>query len=527
MLTPPRRRNLLAIFLAVATIVAGSSVTKADEGHRLMIVDAFSEGVSSGSEIYAVPDEQVQKILKNEPNDYLSTRKFCETLNANACKQSTGLALRIFLPVCAPSVNNYCIESLAISASNDGPFQNGELIGYTNSKTYPADSSRGVPESATTSRWKIPNALNKAGTDTYAVKLLLDGFLSATSNKLLVFQVSALIEPYSETTSSANTSAACTSWQSGTSCGIRKDFNDGQKAKLTVRLPNTITGWLHGRLKGAAISIEKFDESQNKLTVTAENVKVPELNTVLSNAQMDALADPSFFRPNGRQWNSVNAGNPASLDWIKNLAKPLKDTATGEHTTWSFSTIPTSRERDRCFADTTQLFGVVMTNSLVYSPNAPAFDGTQLNYQVGGLHFQSDGKTPNLGTYDLLMRSDTARCLYNFTNAPLSASVSISYADGGELKIATTALSEKDGWLHLGAYGFTFSSPVLRVKLSGVPKALPKTNTSQIDSSTDGSKKQSPMSTNKKSYTVTCIKGKLVKKIIAPKPNCPTGWKKK
>jgi hypothetical protein len=88
-------------------------------------------------------------------------------------------------------------------------------------------------------------------------------------------------------------------------------------------------------------------------------------------------------------------------------------------------------------------------------------------------------------------------------------------------------LSEKDGWLHLGAYGFTFSSPVLRVKLSGVSKALPKTNTSQIDSSTDGSKKQSPMSTNKKSYTVTCIKGKLVKKIIAPKPNCPTGWKKK
>jgi len=64
-------------------------------------------------------------------------------------------------------------------------------------------------------------------------------------------------------------------------------------------------------------------------------------------------------------------------------------------------------------------------------------------------------------------------------------------------------------------------------RLIEIAKALPKTNTPQIDSSPDDSKKRSPMSTNKKSYTVTCIKGKLVKKIIAPKPNCPTGWKKK
>lgn len=520
MRSPHRQRCLTGLLTICVLILSSILVPSAngDEGHRLMIVDAFSEGVSSGSEIYAVPDEQVQKIVKNEPSDYLSLRKFCESLSTPDCKASTGLSLRIYLPKCTQTITAYCIDSLAVSAGSDMPLKTGALLGYTAARTYPADAVRGVPESATTSRWQVPGVQNKAGTDTYAVKVLLDGFLSANSNSLYVFQVSSLIEPYAETTNNGNSSAECTSWQSGTTCGVRKDFVEGQQAQLSVRLPNSITGWLHGRLKGATISVEKYDSAQNRVTVTAENVRVPELNTLFTDAQVDALSNPAYFRPNGRKWNSVNAGNPASLEWVKQLAKPLRDTATGEHTTWSFSTIPSNRGNNKCFEDKTQLLGVVMTNSLVYAPSAPDFDGTQLNYQVGGLHFQPDGKTPNLGTYDLLMRSATARCLYNFTDAPLSASVSVTYADGGEQKIATTTLTEtKDGWLHLGAYGFTFSSPVLRVKLSGVPKTLSKTP------NTASSKASAPT----KNYTMTCVKGKLTKKVIAPKPMCPSGWKKK
>lgn len=509
----------LVVLLGVVLLAGGSvTSTSADEGHRMVIVDAFSEGISSGSEIYAIPEEQVQKVINNEKSNYLPVRKLCETLNSDNCKPPTGLSLRIYLPQCTDAVVNYCINGLAISSSNTAELQSGSLIGYTSARRYPADLTRGVPESATTSRWKVPGVLNGAGTDTYAAKVLLDGFLSATSSKLFVFQVSALIEPYAETTSSSNTSATCTSWQSGTACGVRKDFVDGQKAQLSIRLPNTITGWIHGRLKGASISVTKYDASQNTITVAAENVKVPELNTVFTDAQVDSLPNPAYFRPNGMKWNSVNAGNPAALEWVKQLAKPLNDTATGEHSTWSFSTIPNNRGGSKCFDDNSQLLGMVMTNSLVYAPSAPEFDGKQLNYQVGGLHFQQDGKTPNLGTYDLLMRSVTARCLYNFTDAPLSASVTVTTANGGEQQISTTVLKEKDGWLHLGAYGFTFSSPILRVKLNGVPKTITPTNTQPS---------QPTKKSNSRDYTMTCVKGKLVKKVIAPKPMCPTGWKKK
>lgn len=518
----------IAALLLFATTGSATADQGGNENHNFVILDSFSEGVSGNSEIYAIPESEVQNVLNNVPTNYLPLRKFCTSLDVDPCKGPTGLSLRIYLPVCSPTVLNYCIESMAVSADAVGDLKNGDLIGYTDGKTYPADPNRGVPEVATTSRWKVTNVRSKSGTDTYAAKLLLDGFLSSASNKLFVFQVSAVIEPYVESTNNGNPSSACTSWQSGTTCGERTDFAEGQKAQLSVRLPNTITGWLHGRFKAATIAVDKYDANQNRLTVSAETVRVPELNTSLTPAQFNTLPNPSYFMNNGMQWNSVNAGNPAALEWVKQLSGVLKDTATGEHGTWSFSTIPQNTNSNKCFQDKSQLLGLVMTNALVYAPGAPDFDGKQLNYQVGGLHFKSDGKTFTTGTYDLLMRSETARCLYNFTDAPLSASVTITTATGGEQQISTTVLNEKGGWLHLGAYGFTFSSPVLRVKLNGVPKTLPKANQTPSESKsqqqpTPQNSKNSPT----KNYNVTCVKGKITKKIIAAKPMCPSGWKKK
>ena len=95
--------------------------------------------------------------------------------------------------------------------------------------------------------------------------VLLDGFVSSKTNKLYVFGVSAIVEPYTELTNNGQPSSDCTSWQAGTTCGKRSDFVDGQKAQIAVRLPNTITGWLHGRFKDASIAIEKYDSNQTQV----------------------------------------------------------------------------------------------------------------------------------------------------------------------------------------------------------------------------------------------------------------------
>jgi hypothetical protein len=91
-----------------------------------------------------------------------------------------------------------------------------------------------------------------------------------------------------------------------------------------------------------------------------------------------------------------------------------------------------------------------------------------------------DGKTEALGTYDLVMRSDVARCVYGFSKAPVSATIQV-VGSGGEEKVATTIVSEKNGWLKLAAYGFTFSEKEIRVTLDQVKVAVPKTiNLSQF-----------------------------------------------
>jgi hypothetical protein len=134
-------------------------------------------------------------------------------------------------------------------------------------------------------------------------------------------------------------------------------------------------------------------------------------------------------------------------------------------------------------------------------PATPEFKNGLLTYKVAGLHYAPDGKTLNEGSYDLVMRSDVARCLYGFSKAPISATVSV-VGEGGENKVATTVVSEKNGWLKLAAYGFTFSSPTISVKLSQASAPAKKT-------------------------TITCAKGKLTKKVTAVGPKCPAGYKKK
>jgi hypothetical protein len=92
-------------------------------------------------------------------------------------------------------------------------------------------------------------------------------------------------------------------------------------------------------------------------------------------------------------------------------------------------------------------------------------------------------------------------------------------SENGEKQVAVTTVNEKDGWLYLSAKGFTFSAPVVTVKLSQekavedlIPTPTPSTSAKPA--------------TMKKS-SITCVKGKTTKKVTAVNPKCPTGYKKK
>jgi hypothetical protein len=136
-----------------------------------------------------------------------------------------------------------------------------------------------------------------------------------------------------------------------------------------------------------------------------------------------------------------------------------------------------------------------------------------LDYKVSSPHFNDKGEE-NVGNYNLVLSSEAARCIYGFTKAPISATVSIISSDGSA-QVATTTVNEKDGWLYLSANGFKYSSPIVRVKL-----------TQEVVAPTATATPTAKPAAVKKS-TITCVKGKTSKKVTAVKPVCPAGFKKK
>jgi hypothetical protein len=124
------------------------------------------------------------------------------------------------------------------------------------------------------------------------------------------------------------------------------------------------------------------------------------------------------------------------------------------------------------------------------------------------------------------MRSDVARCLYGFSDAPITATVAIE-SDGGTNIISTESVSERDGLIKLRASGFTFSSPTIKVRLSQAgttptPSATPSPSATPTPSQTPTLKKPTGSAAKK----ITCVKGKQNVKVSVTKGRCPAGFKK-
>jgi hypothetical protein len=172
-----------------------------------------------------------------------------------------------------------------------------------------------------------------------------------------------------------------------------------------------------------------------------------------------------------------------------------------------------------------QINGIVTTNASIYQGAPPIFENDSFVYKVAGLHLLPS-KEVFQGTYDLVLKSEFARCLYGFSGAPIKAAVEVTNSDGTN-RIVTTSFVEKNGWISVSIKGFTFSQPTIKLKLlqeksipvaSATPATTPDSN--QITASTSSK-------TLRTKSTITCTKGKTIKKVTGTKPSCPKGYKKK
>jgi hypothetical protein len=474
--------------------------------------------------------EGVSGVFADVKTDSQSGTVLCGGVAMATCDFAALGAVRmranIVMPKCANEIEENCIEGLSVYQSGQEAKPARYLRQVAGSTTLP-DLNQNLTRGSTASLWNVDAAPNSSGATTYSALAVIKMQRNSLKSPFKADSLSIMVMPYDEKSSrgqqpstwvqnarggggnsigSTGGNPDC-AWVDVDTCGLVADFLPGTRVRLSARITNSIGGWFKGRMDAPDIAVSKFSSTANKIVLDGAPSVVPQFFSTLSltTGPNDLLSAVGFGDKSKRDPNAIGgttstwSDQQGAFDWINQFRGYTKDTAAGTATIWSAGTIP--GWHGGCFSDTSKLLGIVSTNAMVYEGQAPNYDGKALSYRVAGLHYLPGGSQTVEGSYDLVMRSDIARCMYGFTKAPISATVSVVSSEGAT-KVATTVVSEKDGWLKLGAYGFTFSENSIRARIT--------------------QKSQAPAKS-----TITCVKGKLTKKVTAVGPKCPTGYKKK
>lgn len=146
--------------------------------------------------------------------------------------------------------------------------------------------------------------------------------------------------------------------------------------------------------------------------------------------------------------------------------------------------------------------GSMLLYSNAEQSNAPLWNPQEstVEMRTESSHFEPDGVTPFKGVYFARISDGMVKCLWNVNPSEAAGQTEVSVVyDDGQKSLGTFSVTRKDGWLYVNGANFTFSSPTIKLKI----------------------KKQLPLK------SITCVKGKSVKKVTAAKPKCPAGYKQK
>ncbi len=410
----------------------------------------------------------------------------CQTVDSGPCLDPTlnYILGESILPVCSETVLENCVIGLSVgngASLSPATFQRS-LDGFT----FPANQAKDVPGGGTVSVWTSPDFPHTGG-NSYAVSAQINWFRSNgnTSYRDLTIRIAAVQERFSAQsqvtvpyTTVSNVPGAnrlqgraanhnpgkngCFYTQNQI-CAYEQEFEPGTRLKLSLKVSNKVTGWLYGRLKDPLVSITDIGNGQSRVEIEAEPVTVPKLHVRWNKADVPDVIDDRIGRGAFGDGNLMaGSTDQDSFGIVQKLRKQTSDIATGQKTYWSLAS---RLGPQQCVGDSSGVAGIITTNAMVFSGGAPKFENGYLNYEVAGMHFEPGGTGVQLGTYDMLIRSDVARCLYGYSNAPISATVAV-VGDGLEQKVASTLVSEQNGWLKLAAYGFTFSEKQVKVAIN-------------------------------------------------------------
>lgn len=544
-------------------------------GYAFNIVDDFTQGGPAAMEAHSF----ISVSGNIQPTCTSFFDPFCiNEINAGRGDWWSNVAIAICK---SPDQATPCIEALRIvenANSANSVTRNLVLKKVLPGNYWPAEPSINLPEGSAPTLWIDPLENNKSK----GYLLAASGALNSNNRGAAVTRVNlttfqASISPYEQIQEPGVTGASVSIingirkfgagagphciWADKDECGLQSEFKENTRLQLVLHLPTQISTWLLGRMQDPVISVEQITPNNpvnggiSRVTVTANSTEIPLIaaKTELSaanEAQRKWFGDPKNNMGNsnfpndqrGYNYQGTSSSYPLAFDFYEMFKTDLPTNAQLMLPRWSVRSFQFSApEFSRCQGVTQGKFqGVVTTNASIYQGSPPTFDGDSFDYKVAGVHRKTNGEIFQ-GSYDLILDSRFARCLYRFSSAPVKASVSITNVEGSS-NIATSTFNEKDGWMKLSINGFTFSSPKISVKLEqekviATPTATPTPSPSPSVTATAAASptpttKPSPVASTAaksavKKSTIVCVKGKVTKKVTAMNPKCPAGYRKK
>lgn len=482
------------------------------------VTDAYNLGTGSYYEYW------------DEKKSSNSVSDFCESLTSESCTEKVAenrawesdqyiLAYPV-MGVCDTPADNFCIEAVRLYKAGATESHPAVYQRYVKSLFTQGSKKLNIPDGKAASLWEASpeSGLGDLKVSAFVSMRMVNYPLSGSNaKKFRIDEFDVFLTPYREIAgpnfigaglqpisdrlrpgpNQTNTKFLQVSprnqcaWSEDQVCGRIQNWPEGVKAGITLRIDREVATFFSGRLKDPQIDIQPISAGVRRLTLDAEPVRVAKFFAAVPiNSEENKKLKLSGY-------HSTKAWFPNALSAMETLKNVMQDANSGEVSEWRISArqatgIPS------CYAKAGDFAGIVTTNAIAYEDSPPRYTKGFLDYKVGGMHYESDKTTEFIGTYDFLLKSEVARCIYSFSKAPVSATVTV--VGGADKTIATTLVSEKNGWLKIAAYGFTFSQKTIKVKLS------------------------------QKKSTITCVSlknEKLVRKVTNFSSSCPSGYRKK
>jgi hypothetical protein len=525
----------------------------------------------------AVPNEVTSFLIIDQGNYNYKDDPTCQSISDEKCA-GKRLQYSAVIPRCLSESDVNCTSDIGI-ISESGEKTSALFSRYFPEHAqneYQGSVEKGLPSGVSGSIYSIPQAPHDGG-DRYLLSVKMSGtvseagFVSTPTLDVKITPITLETSGYFAQSQeqrdagwayikdqntgverwghqgagySGNQFCVANSWREKL-CAQKYAFPADIRYYVTIRAAKNPGGWMHGRISAPDILISA-DNKASVIEFRGNPIAVPTVYKMYLYPEMPAelkkwydvekggyipaCANTIGYCAGGRSGPSTDPMNrnviispdpwdSFGMDQLKLWIPYISDKATALPSFWSVRSLSRNEMSgaSQCFSDDSRITGIVTTNSTQYSAGPPAFDKNEgtLNYQVASPHFGTSGEVFK-GSYDLVMRSEVARCVYGFSKAPIQASLSITSADGSQ-QVATTVIGERNGWLYLTAKNFEFSAPVIKAKLSQeapVPTPTPTTEATK-----------SPQAAKSKT-SITCTKGKTKKKVTAVNPKCPSGYKK-